>query len=145
MRNTSPWHKSVTCKNRVPNSFPYPLIRECPTLATVNRVQQHSQLIVSLRLMEEARGFLAVTAQDTPGKDVRLEAAWWGHLDRWRKGKSFLGTDREHPGKTLCYSSPSPIAKGGFGLRREMIEGRIWRRGRTLVQKGGSRQLGAGG
>lgn len=84
-------------------------------------------------------------AQDVPGKDVSPEAAWLGHQDRWGKGKSFLGTDGEHLGKTLCYSSLSPIARGGFGFGREMMKGHIWHGGRTPVQEGGSRQLGVGG
>lgn len=59
--------------------------------------------------------------------------------------KAFLDTDGELLGQTLCYSSPSPMAKGGFGLGREVMEGHIQHGGRTPVQEGGSRQLGVGG
>lgn len=70
VRNTGPWNKSVTHENRVPSTFLYPLIchRECPTLASVCIGSTSIPSTLLMRLTEETRGCLAVTAQDNQGR-----------------------------------------------------------------------------
>lgn len=51
---------------------------------------------------------------DNTGKDVSLEAAWWGHQDRWGKGEKLFGHRWRTPGADFVLLLSFPYWKGRF-------------------------------